>query len=40
MNGDYVIDQLKFDLATHDDPFFYTGICSRYGYEPPKPKAQ
>jgi len=40
MNGDYVIDQLKFDIATHDDAFFYTGICSRYGYEPPKPKAK
>lgn len=40
MNGDYVIDQLKFDLATHDDAFWYTGTCSRYGYEPPKPKAQ
>jgi len=40
MNGDYVIDQLKFDIASHDDPFFYTGICSRYGYEPPKPKAK
>lgn len=35
MNGDYVIDQLKFELATHDDPFFYTAVCSRYGYEPP-----
>lgn len=40
MNGDYIIDQLKFDIATHDDPFFYTGICSRSGYEPPKPKAK
>lgn len=40
MNGDYVIDQLKFEIATHDDAFFYTGICSRYGYEPPKPKAK
>ena len=40
MNGDYVIDQLKFDIASHDDPFWYTGICSRYGYEPPKPKAK
>lgn len=40
MNGDYVIDQLKFDISTHDDAFFYTGICSRYGYEPPKPKAK
>jgi hypothetical protein len=40
MNGDYVIDQLKFDIASHDDPFFYIGICSRYGYEPPKPKAK
>ena len=40
MNGDYIIDQLKFDIATHDDPFFYTGICSRSGYEPPQPKAQ
>lgn len=35
MNGDYVIDQLKFELDTHDDPFFYTAVCSRYGFEPP-----
>lgn len=28
-SGDYTIDQLKFDLATHDDPFFYTALCSR-----------
>lgn len=29
LNGDYVIDQLKFDVATHEDPFFYTATCSR-----------
>lgn len=28
-NGDYKIDQLKFELASHEDPFFYTAICSR-----------
>lgn len=29
INGDYVIDQLKFDVASHDDPFFYTATCSQ-----------
>lgn len=29
INGDYVIDQLKFDVASHEDPFFYTATCSR-----------
>lgn len=29
LNGDYVIDQLKFEVATHDDPFFYTALCTR-----------
>lgn len=30
VNGDYVVDQLKFDVSTHDDAFFYTAACSRY----------
>lgn len=29
LNGDYVIDQLKFDVASHEDPFFYAATCSR-----------
>lgn len=29
LNGDYVIDQLKFEIASHDDPFFYTALCTR-----------
>ena len=29
LNGDYVIDQLKFDVASHEDPFFYSATCSR-----------
>lgn len=29
LNGDYVIDQLKFDASNHDDAFFYTALCSR-----------
>lgn len=29
LNGDYKIDQLKFDVATHDEPFFYQAQCSR-----------
>lgn len=29
LNGDYVIDQLKFDVASHEDPFFYTATCSQ-----------
>lgn len=28
-SGDYTIDQLKFEVATHDDPFFYVATCSR-----------
>ena len=27
-NGDYKIDQIKFDLASHDDPFFYIATCT------------
>lgn len=29
LNGDYSIDQLKFDIATHEDPFFYQAQCTR-----------
>lgn len=29
LNGDYVIDQLKFDVASHEDPFFYSATCSK-----------
>jgi hypothetical protein len=29
LNGDYTIDQLKFELASHDSPFFYHALCSR-----------
>lgn len=29
LNGNYIIDQLKFDVSTHDDPFFYTATCTR-----------
>ena len=29
LNGDYSIDQLKFDVATHEDPFFYQTQCTR-----------
>lgn len=39
INGDYVIDQLKFDVASHDDPFFYTANCTRYGQPKPAPNA-
>jgi len=28
-NGDYVITQLAFDIATHDTPFFYTALATR-----------
>lgn len=28
-SGDYTIDQLKFDIATHEDPFYYVATCSR-----------
>lgn len=29
LNGDYKIAQLKFDAATHEDPFYYTATCTR-----------
>ena len=29
LNGDWVINQLKFNVATHDHPFFYTALCER-----------
>lgn len=29
LDGDYVVDQLKFEMASHDDPFFYTALCSK-----------
>ncbi|CDL81109.1 conserved hypothetical protein [Xenorhabdus szentirmaii DSM 16338] len=29
LNGDYIIEQLKFDIASHDDAFFYTATCKR-----------
>ncbi len=29
LNGDYIIEQLKFDVASHDDPFFYQATCKR-----------
>lgn len=29
MDGDYIINQLAFDLASHDDPFFYTALAER-----------
>lgn len=29
VNGDYIIEQLKFDIASHDDPFFYQATCKR-----------
>ncbi|URG13025.1 hypothetical protein B2_32 [Stenotrophomonas phage B2] len=28
-NGDYRIDQLGFEVASHEDPFFYHAVCSR-----------
>lgn len=28
-NGTYIIEQLKFDIETHGDAFFYTAICRR-----------
>lgn len=40
LNGDYVIDQLKFDVASHEDPFFYTAHCTRYGEPKPAPKTK
>ena len=30
LNGSYIIDQLAFEAATHDDAFFYTATCSRF----------
>lgn len=29
LNGAYTINQLKFDIASHEDSFFYTALCSR-----------
>jgi hypothetical protein len=29
LNGDYSIDQLKFDVTTDEDPFFYQAQCTR-----------
>lgn len=29
LNGDYSIDQLKFDVASHEDSFFYQAQCTR-----------
>lgn len=29
LNGDYIIEQLKFDIASHDEPFFYQATCKR-----------
>lgn len=29
LNGSYTIAQLKFDVSTHDDPFYYTASCTR-----------
>lgn len=42
INGEYVIDQLKFDVQSHDDPFFYIATCTRYGFPKlePKPKPE
>lgn len=28
-NGDYVINQLAFDVQSHATPFFYTALCTR-----------
>lgn len=28
-NGDYRVDQLGFEVASHEDPFFYHAICTR-----------
>lgn len=39
VSGDYIIDQLKFDVASHEDPFFYIATCSRYGYPKLEPKS-
>lgn len=29
LDGDYVIDQLKFDIRTHSDEFYYVANCRR-----------
>ncbi|AZD85015.1 Phage protein [Pseudomonas chlororaphis subsp. aureofaciens] len=29
LNGDYVINQLSFDVQSHEDPFFYTALATR-----------
>lgn len=29
VTGEYVINQLKFDVASHDTPFFYTALAAR-----------
>lgn len=29
LNGTYRIYQLSFEVASHDDPFFYTAVCAR-----------
>ncbi|MCQ9426673.1 hypothetical protein NRB16_24440 [Pseudomonas sp. LJDD11] len=29
LNGDYVINQLAFDVQSHADPFFYTALATR-----------
>lgn len=29
LNGNYKIDQLKYDISTHDDPFFYIALCTQ-----------
>lgn len=29
LNGDYIINQLKFDISSHEDAFFYTASCQR-----------
>lgn len=29
LNGNYIIDQLQYEVSTHDTPFFYTALCRR-----------
>nr|WP_314265588.1 hypothetical protein [uncultured Moellerella sp.] len=29
LNGDYIIEQLKFDITSHEDAFFYEAKCKR-----------
>lgn len=29
LNGDYLIKELEWDIATHDNPFFYKAICRK-----------